>query len=58
MIVTFSCSNMVFVYEPKCGYIPRFPFMVHGDIDSAIKYLESCGMENIKIKTYKSYGKN
>lgn len=53
-IVTFSCSNMVHIYEPKCGYIPRDPYYSHKDIESALKFLKDMGKTDIEIKTYRS----
>lgn len=59
MIVTFSCGNLVHVYEPKCGLIPRNPYMVHENVESAIRHLKYCGKENIKVKINKTtaYGR-
>jgi len=53
-IITFSCSNMIHVYEPHCGLLPMFPYRSHKDINSARKHLESCGKKNIDIKVYKN----
>lgn len=53
-IVTYSCGDNVYVYEPKCGFLPAFPYMIHMDIESAINHLKECGRENIKVKTYKT----
>ena len=53
-IVTYSCSDIVHVYEPKCGFIPTFPYKVHEDIETALSYLKEVGKENIKVKTYKT----
>ena len=33
-IITFSCSNLVHIYEPNSSLLPRFPFKSHKDIDS------------------------
>jgi len=53
-IVTYSCSDIVYVYQPKCGFIPAFPYMVHKNVESGINYLKEIGKENIKVKTYKT----
>ena len=56
-IITFSCSNLVYIYEPKCGLLPMFPYRQHKDVESAKKHLGSCGKENIEVKIYKTHGK-
>jgi hypothetical protein len=52
-IITFSCNNIIHVYEPKCGLLPNYPYKQHEDLDSAIKHLESKGKKDIDIKIYK-----
>jgi len=52
-IITFSCSNLVHIYEPNSSLLPRFPFKSHKDIDSAKKHLELMGKEKIGIKIIK-----
>lgn len=54
MIVTFSCSNNVFVFEENCGRHPVFPFKFHESIDSAKNYLKSLGKININVIIEKS----
>lgn len=54
MIVTFPCSNNVFVFEEKCGTYPVFPFKFHESIDSAKNYLEGIGKININVIIKKS----
>ena len=56
-VVTYSCSNVVYVYEPNCGFIPAFPYKIHKDIESAMNYLRESEKENIEIKTYKTINK-
>ena len=46
-IVTFSCSNKIFV----C-YSPIFPYKIHQSIDDARKFLENEGKTNIEIVDY------
>lgn len=53
-IITYSCSDNVYIYKPKCGFIPVFPYKVHKNVESAIDYLKECGKENIVIKTYRT----
>jgi hypothetical protein len=53
-IITYSCSNNVHIFEPKCGFMPAFPYMIHKNIESAIDYLKKCGKEDIEVKTYKT----
>lgn len=53
-IITFSCSNLIHIYEPNCGLSPMLPFRSHKDIHSAKEHLESCGKKNIDILIYKN----
>lgn len=52
MIITFSCSNKVHVYESGCGYIPTPPYETHSTVQDAKDYLISIGIDNISEVTY------
>lgn len=64
MIVTFSCSGEVHLYERRCGLLPMWPYRSHADVDSAKRHLESQGKKftgvkvHKKIKEYEANGKN
>ena len=51
-VVTFGCSKSVHVFPEKCGWSPMWPYRSHSDIESATKYLISCGIENPKIEIH------
>ena len=57
-IVTFPCSNNVFVFEEKCSRYPAFPYKIHKSIDSAKNYLKSLDKINIDIVIEKSLENN
>jgi hypothetical protein len=52
MIVTFSCSNRIHIYESGCGYNPNPPYKMHNSIEDAKNYLETMGKVNITEITY------
>lgn len=49
MIVTFSCSNNIFVFEEGCGKYPVFPYKFHKSIDDAKEYLKTNGKNYTNI---------
>ena len=40
LIVTFSCSNNVHVYNENSSVKPMFPYKVHTTVEDAIKHLK------------------
>lgn len=53
LIVTFTCSSYVHVYEQKSGIKPVFPYNVHKSIEDAIKFLkEQKNIDEPNVKYY------
>jgi len=49
-IVTFDCSNKIYIYEKECGKLPNPPYKKHDNIDSAVFYMSQIlGINNIEI---------
>lgn len=53
-VVTFSCSETVYVYEEGCGVLPRWPYMTHGSVKEASEYLARKTGKEVKVKTYRN----
>lgn len=52
MIVTFSCSSRIHIYENGCGLNPTPPYKIHNTKQDAIYYLLSIGKDNITEIVY------
>ena len=49
LIVTFSCSNNVHVYNENSNVKPMWPYKAHVTIEHAIKHLKEKNVIDIKI---------
>lgn len=52
MVITFSCSNRIHIYESGCGYNPVWPYKQHNSVQDAKDYLTSIGKDNITEVIY------
>jgi hypothetical protein len=53
LIVTFSCTNNINVYDEKSSVKPRLPYKAHSTEEDAVNYLkENRGIDNPKIVYY------
>lgn len=52
MIVTFSCSNRIHIYESGCGYNPMSPYKLHNSVEDARDYLTKMGKDDITEVIY------
>lgn len=51
IIVTFSCSNAIHVYKPKCSVLPRYPYKSHETLEKAKEHLNTKGITDPEIIT-------
>ena len=51
LIVTFSCSNNVHVYNENSSVKPMWPYKAHTTVEDAIKHLKERNVIDTKIIT-------
>ena len=50
-IATFSCNDIIFVYEKNCGWLPMSPCKLHRSVEEAKEHLKKRGVLEPTIVT-------